>query len=190
MKNCRPVSNLPFLSKILEKLVVKRLESHLSSHRLHENLQSAYRTGHSTGTALLNVHHGIAEALDRMCMVALVLLDLSAAFDVINHKIFQTRLEHSFGVTGSAISWIKSYLGDRSQCVAIGMTTSEDKCLKTPVLNYLDWLPVIHMSQYKILMYNFKALRETCRSVSADKISTVWVWIILSRTNNTWSDIR
>jgi len=123
------MSNLSFLSKILEKLVAKRLETHLSSHRLHYNLQSAYRTGHSTETALLNVHHDIAEALDRKCMAALVLLDLSAAFDVIDHKILQTRLEHSFGVTGSALSWIKCFMCDRSQCVAIGMTTSEGTCL-------------------------------------------------------------
>ena len=105
----------------------------MSSHRLHDNLQSAYRTGHSTETALLKVHHDIAEALDRKCMAALVLLDLSAAFDVIDHKILQTRLEHSFGVTGSALSWIKSYLSDISQCVAKGMTTSEGKCLNVGV---------------------------------------------------------
>ena len=98
------MSKLPFLSKILEKLVAKRLETHLSSHRLHDNLQSAYRTGHSTETALLKVHHDIAEALDRKCTAALVLLDLSAAFDVIDHKILQMCLEHSFGVTGSALS--------------------------------------------------------------------------------------
>jgi len=60
---------------------------------------------------------------------ALVMLDLSAAFDVLDHKILQTPLEHSFGVTGSALPWIKSDLSDRSQCVAIGMTKSEDKCL-------------------------------------------------------------
>ena len=101
----------------------------MSSHRLHDNLQSAYRTGHSTETALLKVHHDITEALDRKCTAALVLLDLSAAYDVIDHTILQTRLEHSFGVTKSALSWIKPYLSDRSQCVAIGMTTSEGKCL-------------------------------------------------------------
>jgi len=123
------VSNLPFLLKILDKLVAKRLETHLSSHRLHDNLQSSYHTGHSTDTSLLKVHHDIAEALDRNCMAALVLLELPAAFDIIDHKILQTRIEHSFGVTGSALSWIKSYLSDISQCVAIGMTTSEGKCL-------------------------------------------------------------
>ena len=125
LKNCRPVSNLPFL----EKLVGKRLKTHLSSHILHDNLQSAYRIGHSTETALLKVHHDIAEALDMKCMAALVLLDLSAAFDIIDHNILQTRLDHSFGVTESAFSWIKSYLSDRSQCVAIGMTTPEGTCL-------------------------------------------------------------
>ena len=84
LNNYRPVSNLPFLSKILEKVVAKRLESHLSIHRLHDNHQSAYRTGHSTETALLKVHHDITEALDNKCMTALVMLDLSAAFDVID----------------------------------------------------------------------------------------------------------
>jgi hypothetical protein len=75
LKNYRKVSNLPFLSKILEKLVAKRLETHLSSLRLHDNLQSAYHTGHSTETALLKIHHDIAQDLDRKCMAALVLLD-------------------------------------------------------------------------------------------------------------------
>jgi len=83
LKNYHPVSNLPFP----EKLVAKRSETHLSSHRLHDNLQSAYLTDHSTETAPLKVHRDIAEALDRKCMAALVLLDLSAAFDVIDHKI-------------------------------------------------------------------------------------------------------
>jgi len=103
LKNYRPVSNLPFLSKILEKLVAKRLVTHLSSHILHDNLQSAYRTGHSTETLLLKVHRDIVETLDRKCMAAFVLFDLSAAFDVIDHKIIQTRFEHSFGVTGSSL---------------------------------------------------------------------------------------
>ena len=63
-----------------------------------------HRTGHSTETALLKVHRDIAEALDTKCMAALVLLDLSAAFDVVDQRILQNRLEHSFGVSGSALS--------------------------------------------------------------------------------------
>jgi hypothetical protein len=129
LENYRPVSNLPFLSKILEKVVAARLEGHLSTHKLHDDLQSAYRKDHSTETALLKVHHDIAAALDKKCMAALVLLDLSAAFDVIDHRILQMRLEYSYGVTGSALSWIKSYLSDRIQHVAIGKSTSEGKRL-------------------------------------------------------------
>jgi len=86
------VSNLPFLSKIVKKLIAKRLKTRLSSHRLHDNLQSAYRTGYSTETVLLKVHHDIAEALDRKCVAALVLLNLSGALDIIDHKILQMRL--------------------------------------------------------------------------------------------------
>jgi len=74
------MSNLPFLSMILEKLVAKRLETLLSSHRLHDNLQPAYRTGYSTETAQLKIHHDIAETLDTKCMTALVLLVLSADY--------------------------------------------------------------------------------------------------------------
>ncbi len=87
LENYRPISNFPFLSKILEKVVATCLEGHLSTHKLHDYLLSAYRKDHSTETALLKVHHDIAAALDKKCMAALVLLDLSAAFDVIDHRI-------------------------------------------------------------------------------------------------------
>jgi hypothetical protein len=64
LKNYRPVSNLSFISKILEKVVVSRLECHLQPNSLLDDWQSAYRTGHSTETALLRVHQDIILALD------------------------------------------------------------------------------------------------------------------------------
>ena len=79
-------------------------------------------------TVLLEAHHDIVEALDKKCMAALVLLDLSA-FDVIDHRILQMSLEYSYGVTRSALSWIKSYLSDRVWHVGIGKSTSEGKHL-------------------------------------------------------------
>ena len=85
--NYRPVSNLSFVSKILEKVVVSRLECHLQPNSLLDDLQSVYRTGHSTETALLRVHHDITSALDNNSCTILVMLDLSAAFDVVDHKI-------------------------------------------------------------------------------------------------------
>ena len=109
-KKYRPVSNLPFVSKIVEKVVAKRIEHHLDSNFLHDNLQSAYRSCHSTETALPRVHHDIATALDNNWRAVLVMLDLSAAFDVIDRHILFRRLENTYGIAGSALCWIKSYL--------------------------------------------------------------------------------
>ncbi|CAC5413172.1 unnamed protein product [Mytilus coruscus] len=87
LKNYRPVSNLPFISKTLEMVVDSRLENHMSSHSLHDSVQSAYRACHFTETALLRVHHDIAYTLDNDCCAVLLMLDLSAAFDTIDHQI-------------------------------------------------------------------------------------------------------
>ncbi len=125
LKNYRPVSNLPYISKILEKVVASRLEEHLKSSSLYDDVQSAYRNGHSTETALLRVHHDLTVALDKNCCAVLLMLDLSAAFDTIDHPILLKRLEHSFGIKDSALSWFSSYLKDRTQCVAIDSDQSE-----------------------------------------------------------------
>ena len=103
LKNYRPVSNLPFISKVLEKVVENCLENHLASNYLHDRVQSAYRAGHSTETALLRVHHDITCALDKNRCAVLVMLNLSAAFDVIDHTILRKRLEYSFGISGGAL---------------------------------------------------------------------------------------
>jgi hypothetical protein len=133
LKNYRPVSNLPFLSKILEKIIEARLNDHLRQNSLCDDLQSAYRVGHSTETALLKVQNDIAAALDQRSMVMLILLDLSAAFDVIEHKIMLKRFEYSFGITSTALHWIQSYHTDRTQRVAVGSETSASKHLSCGV---------------------------------------------------------
>lgn len=120
LKNYRPVSNISFISKIIEKFVAKRIKDHISSNTQHDNLQSAYRAAHSTETALLRVHHDIAVSLDKGCCAVQLMLDLSAAFDVIDHDILFRRLEYSYGIAGSVLRWLQSYLGDRSQRVSIG----------------------------------------------------------------------
>lgn len=127
LKNYRPVSNLPFLSKVLEKVVAKRLDVHLETNSLCDTLQSAYRSNHSTETALTRVHHDITSALDRQSPAVLVLLDLSAAFDVIDHNILLRRLSFAYGIDGCTLQWIRSYLTDRYQSVVIG-TSNSRKC--------------------------------------------------------------
>ena len=120
LKNYRPISNLPFVGKLLERCVIDQLLEHICTNNLMEPLQSAYRPHHSTETALLKVKTDILKAMDNQEVACLVLLDLSAAFDTVDHKILLERLENYFGITRSALRWIKSYLTNRSQRVIIG----------------------------------------------------------------------
>ena len=122
LRNFRPVSNLPFLSKILEKVVLQ-LQSHLCANSLLEIRQSAYRKYHSTETAVLSVQEGLLTKSDEK----LALLDLSAAFDTLDHAILLRRLESTFGISGLALSWFESYLSDRTQSVVV------DGLMSTPI---------------------------------------------------------
>ncbi|KAL8610879.1 hypothetical protein ACOMHN_056734 [Nucella lapillus] len=119
LKNFRPVSNLSFVSKVIEKIVLSQLSTHLSSNQLFNPYQSAYRHGHSTETALLKVVSDLLLSLDEGKVSVLALLDLSAAFDTIDHLILLSHLEHVFGVSDTALNWFRSYLSGRTQCVSI-----------------------------------------------------------------------
>ena len=129
LKNYRPVSNLSFISKVLEKVVAKRLDDHMLDNNLYSSVQSAYRERHSTETALLKVQSDILTALDSGSGAVLLMLDLSAAFDTIDHGILLSRLNSLYGISGDALDWFKSYLSNRVQRVIIGDTVSECKSL-------------------------------------------------------------
>ena len=98
LKNYRPVSNLSFLSKLIERIVSTQFIDHLKSNGLYEVYQSAYKQFHSTETALLRVQNDLLKAVDESGGAILVLLDLSAAFDTIDHGKLLTLLKSSFGV--------------------------------------------------------------------------------------------
>ena len=98
-KNYRPVSNLSYISKLVE-LVVAQLITHIERHGRMEAHQSAYHSSHSTETALLKVKTDIIQALDNQEVACLILLDLSAVFDTIDHDILLNRLKSRFAVTG------------------------------------------------------------------------------------------
>ena len=100
MKNYRPVSNLNFISKLLEKIIAKRIHSHLKSNDLLNRYQSAYRPMHSTETALLKVQNDLLRNLDDGKTTVLVLLDLSAAFDTLDHSGVISLLENWYGISG------------------------------------------------------------------------------------------
>jgi len=122
--NYRPISNLPFLSNILEKVASSQLYSSLEKNYICEDFQSGFRQSHSTKTALIRVTNDLLLSSDRGCISQLVLLDLSAAFDTSDHIILLNRLENFVGICGGALAWFKSYLSDRYQFVAVNEEAS------------------------------------------------------------------
>ena len=123
-KSYRPIANLSVLSKLLERLVARQLVDYLNSTGLLPELQSAYRAHHSTETAVMKVLGDILLALDSGDLTLLTLLDLSAAFDTVDHEILLRRLETSFGLRGPVLSWFRSYLDGRTQFIRCSRTTS------------------------------------------------------------------
>jgi hypothetical protein len=114
----RPVSNLPFLSKIIERAIFIQLSGHLARHDLLPDRQSAYRQNYSTETALLSLRDDLLRATDDGIGTAIVLLDLSAAFDTIDHDVLLDLLNRHCGLTGPALSWFtNSSCQDRQRLV-------------------------------------------------------------------------
>ncbi len=120
LDNYRPVSNLPFLSKILEKIVFNQLNDFMNSSSILEIYQSGFRKHHSTETALVKIVNDLRSNMDRKMLSVLVLLDLSAAFDTVDHTILLNRLHNLVGISGTVFNWFKSYLSDRKFYVNIG----------------------------------------------------------------------
>ena len=108
-----------FLSKLTEKAAATQVVDYLTTHHLFPKTQSAYRRHHSTETALLKVKNDILLNMNQQHLTLLVLLDLSSAFDTVDHTILLTRLQSDFGICGPPLSWFESYLSNRTQSVLI-----------------------------------------------------------------------
>ena len=126
LKNYRPVSNLPYLSKVLERVVAAQIQRYMDDNDLHNPFQSAYRPRHSCETALLKVNNDVLRALDNNQIVIHVMLDLSAAFDTLDHKLLLNRLSNILGFSGSALKWFLSYLSNRRQQILINENVLSD----------------------------------------------------------------
>jgi len=100
LKNYIPVSNLPFLAKLLERVVQIQLQRHLGVHKLMPLYQSAYRANHSTETALLKICNDALLADDEGEVTALCMIDLTAAFDTVDHDVLLSKLQQMFGING------------------------------------------------------------------------------------------
>jgi hypothetical protein len=125
-KNLRPISNLQFVSKITERAASDQIYNYILANNVFPLLQSAYRKHHSTETVLLKVINDIHVNINNQQVTLLVFLDLSSAFDTVDHNILINRMQTaSFGITDTALLWLKSYLSGRSIRVIIDESTSE-----------------------------------------------------------------
>ena len=119
LKNYRPVANLSFTSKIIEKAIATQIHDHLINNDIVDNFQSAYKAGQSCETALLRVYNDIVTTIGRGNNTILVLLNLSTAFDTIDHDNLFCILEKYVEICGNALKLIKSYFSNRTQRVQI-----------------------------------------------------------------------
>ena len=126
----RPISNLKFISKSIEKIVADQTCQYVKNNNLEELYQSAYRASHSTETALLKVQNDILRALDNKNSVILLLLDLS---DTIDHEILLSRLSCRFGIVDKALEWFRSYLTNRTFTVNVSGSKSSTHTLRSGV---------------------------------------------------------
>jgi len=122
-KSYCPIANLTVLSKLLERLIARQLVDYLNESQSLPDLQSAYWAKHSTETAVTKVLSDIL-ALDRGDLTMLTLLDLSSAFDSVDHETLLRRLEASFGIAGPVLMWFTSYLYGRTHYVRCNRSTS------------------------------------------------------------------
>ena len=106
------------------------MNNHIMQFGLYPVLQSAYRKGHSTETTLLKIQNDILLNMDKQNVTLLVFLDLSAAFDTVDHDILISRLQSSFGIKGNVLNWFSSYLSNRTQRVTLSGCVSDSFSLK------------------------------------------------------------
>ena len=132
LSSYRPVSNLTYLSKILENVVLKQLLDHLELMQAIPDQQSAYRKLYSTETTLCSVVNNLLVLMDEGKCGVLILLDLSAAFDTVEHNLLLQVCE-DIGIEGSALKYLKSYLENRTFCVHIGKSSSVNAPLQRGV---------------------------------------------------------
>ena len=130
--NYRTVSVLPFFSKILEKIMYNRILAFINKHNLLYKFQFGFRGKHGTDIALIVLVAKIMSAFNDGEMVLGVFLDLSKAFDTVDHDILLNKLD-TYGIRGTAHDWFRSYLFQRKQFVAFNGSTSNESTIKCGV---------------------------------------------------------
>ena len=129
--NYRPITNLGNLSKVLEQLAMIQLRTCIVGSPNFSPNQSAYRSAHSTETALLKIVNDIRINMEKSSLTCLLSLDISAAFDALDHQVLLARAEEIFGISGPALAWLRSFLTNRQCFVSLGDSANMNSQLST-----------------------------------------------------------
>ena len=173
LPNYRPVSNLSILSKLLEKAVNAQLNDHLVKNNLQGQCQSGFRPGHSCETHMVRVVDDVLAEMDRGNIVAVIQIDLSAAFDTIDHGQLLRRLEERYGIGSTVLTWFSSYLANRGYKVKVENSFSPEFSLKYGVPQGSLLGPVLFVLYVEPLEPIVKAFGLTIRLYADD--STIYL---------------
>ena len=176
--NYRPISLLPVVSKILERVVHKQLSHYIQSYNLLASEQSGFRPKHSTVTSLIKVTDDWLNAMDNKLVTGAVFVDLRKAFDTVDHSLLLNKLAR-YGLTPGSIQWFKDYLDNRQIITQINGTLSEPKSIHCGVpqgsilgpllfVLYINDL-VSHVKKCKVHLY----ADDTVLYFSSDSIQNV-----------------
>ena len=130
LNNYRPISNLPFLSKVLEKAALQQVIDHIEANHFLPAYQSAYRQHHGVETAMIKMYNDLLHAVDNQKVCIVVMIDLSAAFDTIDIDIINNILQQDFAMDGTVLRFFMSYLKNRTMSVVVNNEYSRTSELK------------------------------------------------------------
>ena len=177
LSNFRPISNLNTIGKMLEHLALAHLFPHISISPSFCPLQSAYCKFHSTETALLILTNDIMETIDSGKITILTALDMSAAFNTLDHTTLLHRLQHTFGLSGYVISWVRSYLTNRTSFVKFHSSSSPNTTICTgvpqgsvlgPILFVFFKSPVASVKNPELSKTsNIVSIHQACKTIAA-----------------------
>jgi hypothetical protein len=195
--NYRPISLLPNFSKILEKLMFNRMVEFLDKHKILYEHQYGFRQNYSTEYALIELSDKIAQSIDKKKLMIGIFVDLSKAFDTLNHEILLSKLAH-YGIRGVSNEWFRSYLSNRNQFVVFNNVLSAKSKITTGVpqgsilgpllfLLYINDIcnssQILHFILYADdtnIFYSSENINELCTTIN-NELRCVMQWFITNR---------